>query len=39
MDEYRRLRTAAYGRSVKKMSQDGRVEEEVIGGVMLKHYN
>ena len=40
MEEYRKGRTAAYGKSeTKKADGDERVEEQVINGVVVKHYN
>jgi len=38
MEAYRKGRTAAYGQSELKSMRDG-VEEEVISGVVVKHYN
>jgi hypothetical protein len=39
MEVWRRGRTAAYGQSDLKPTGDGGVEEEVINGVVVKHYN
>ncbi|PFH47634.1 hypothetical protein AMATHDRAFT_77105 [Amanita thiersii Skay4041] len=39
MGQYRKGRIAAYGQSVLKPGKDKGVEEEVIGGVVVKHYN
>ena len=41
MEEWRRGRTAAYGQSELKKAGAGEegVEEEVIGGVVVRHYN
>jgi len=40
MEAWRRGRTSAYGQSqLKKASEEGKVEEEVINGVVVKHYN
>ncbi len=36
---YRKGRTAAYGRSVLKKSEEEGIEEEVVSGVLVKHYN
>ena len=38
MEVWRRERTAAYGQSDLKPTGDG-VEEELINGVVVKHYN
>jgi hypothetical protein len=38
MEVWRRGRTAAYGQSDLKPTRDG-VEEELINGVVVKHYN
>ncbi|KAH7915946.1 Clavaminate synthase-like protein [Hygrophoropsis aurantiaca] len=39
MEEWRRARTSAYGQSeLKKTAEEG-VEEEVINGVVVRHYN
>ncbi|KAF8183014.1 hypothetical protein K438DRAFT_1908006 [Mycena galopus ATCC 62051] len=39
MEAWRRARTSAYGRSQLKASDAGNVEEEVINGVVVKHYS
>lgn len=40
MVEYRKSRTAAYGQSaLSKSSKEEGVEEEVIEGVVVKHYS
>ncbi|SJL12377.1 uncharacterized protein ARMOST_15803 [Armillaria ostoyae] len=40
MEEWRKGRTAAYGNSqLKKAEGEERIEEEVINGVVVKHYN
>lgn len=39
MSSYRKGRTAAYGTSVLKKSEEEGVEEEVVSGVIVKHYN
>ena len=39
MEVWRRGRTAAYGQSELKPGGDDGVEEEVINGVVVKHYN
>lgn len=39
MEVWRRGRTAAYGQSDLKPTGEGGVEEEVINGVVVKHYN
>ena len=38
MEEWRKARTRAYGRTTLKMKDDGN-EEEVLSGVVVKHYN
>ena len=38
MEEWRRARTSAYGQT-QLTRKEGGVEEEVIGGVVVKHYN
>ena len=38
MDQWRRGRTAAYGQTDLKRQADGH-DEEVINGVVVKHYN
>ena len=37
-EQWRRARTSAYGKSDLK-KKDERVEEEIINGVVVKHYN
>ncbi|KAE9405499.1 Clavaminate synthase-like protein [Gymnopus androsaceus JB14] len=37
--EWRKSRTSAYGQSVLSKSKEKGVEEEVIAGVVVKHYN
>lgn len=41
MEVYRKARTAAYGRTTLKKVDggEGDVEEEVISGVVIRHYN
>ncbi|KAK0458639.1 Clavaminate synthase-like protein [Desarmillaria tabescens] len=40
MEKWRKGRTAAYGKTQpRKVDGDERVEEEVIAGVVMKHYN
>ncbi|EIW79588.1 Clavaminate synthase-like protein [Coniophora puteana RWD-64-598 SS2] len=39
MEQWRRGRTSAYGASELKRSKEDGVEEEVINGVLVKHYN
>lgn len=40
MKDYRRSRTAAYGQSeLSRSSEEKDVEEEVIEGVVVKHYS
>ncbi|KAJ7206495.1 hypothetical protein GGX14DRAFT_698366 [Mycena pura] len=39
MEVWRRTRTSAYGQSELKAKEGGAVEEEVISGVLVKHYN
>ena len=38
-EQWRRGRTAAYGKSDLKKGQKDGVEEEYINGVLVKHYN
>jgi N-acetyl-beta-hexosaminidase len=39
MEAWRKARTSAYGQSQLKATADGKVEEEMIDGVVVKHYN
>src|ERR1700753_2898606 len=39
VQEYRKARVAAYGHSVLKKGNENNVEEEIINGVLVKHYN
>ncbi|KAJ7507034.1 Clavaminate synthase-like protein [Mycena galericulata] len=39
MEAWRKGRTSAYGQSQLKATSEGAVEEEVINGVVVKHYN
>ena len=39
MEVWRKGRTMAYGQSDLKPTGEGGVEEEVINGVVVKHYN
>jgi len=39
MEQWRKGRTSAYGQSELKLGQDKGVEEEVINGVVVKHWN
>ncbi|KAJ6552201.1 hypothetical protein DFH09DRAFT_1167358 [Mycena vulgaris] len=39
MEAWRKGRTSAYGQSQLKATEKGAVEEEVINGVVVKHYN
>jgi len=39
VETWRRARTSAYGQTVLKQGKDAGVEEEVINGVTVKHYN
>ncbi|KAJ7025423.1 Clavaminate synthase-like protein [Mycena alexandri] len=39
MEAWRKGRTSAYGQSQLKATSEGKVEEEVINGVVVKHYN
>jgi isopenicillin N synthase-like dioxygenase len=39
MEEWRKSRTIAYGRTQLKAGEEKGVEEEVIKGVVVKHYN
>ncbi len=38
VEDWRRSRTAAYGQTALKKGE-GRVEEEIINGKVVKHYN
>jgi hypothetical protein len=37
MEQWRKGRTSAYGQS--KLTKNGKVEEELINDVLVKHYN
>lgn len=39
MEQWRRGRTSAYGKSELKKGHDDGIEEEYINGVLVKHYN
>ncbi|KAJ6608870.1 hypothetical protein B0H10DRAFT_2301342 [Mycena sp. CBHHK59/15] len=39
MEEWRKNRTIAYGSSQLRQGQEKGVEEEIISGVLVKHYN
>lgn len=39
MEAWRKGRTSAYGQSELKKGVEGGVEEEIINGVVVKHYN
>ncbi len=39
METWRRGRTSAYGQTELKKGIDGVVEEEIINGVVVRHYN
>jgi hypothetical protein len=39
MEVWRKSRTSAYGQSDLKSGSEEGVEEEVINGVVVKHYN
>ncbi|KAH7928365.1 Clavaminate synthase-like protein [Leucogyrophana mollusca] len=39
MEAWRKARTSAYGQTELKSGQDKGVEEEIINGVVVKHYN
>lgn len=39
MEEWRKERTSAYGQTQLKAIAEGKVEEEFIKGVVVKHYN
>lgn len=38
MEEWRKERTKSYGRVPLKLKENG-VEEEIISGIVVKHYN
>ena len=38
MEEWRKARTRAYGQTVLKKNERG-IEEEVVSGLVVKHYN
>jgi hypothetical protein len=37
--EWRKARTSAYGQTELKQGKESNVEEEIINGVLVKHYN
>lgn len=39
MEQWRKNRTTTYGKIELKVGEDKRTEEEVINGVVVKHYN
>ena len=39
VESYRTARVATYGKTVLKPSQDKAIEEEVVSGVVVRHYN
>lgn len=39
MEQWRKARTAAYGQSKLDKGKEKGVEEEIINGVLVKHYN
>ncbi|KAF9014245.1 hypothetical protein BDQ17DRAFT_1342371 [Cyathus striatus] len=39
MEEWRRSRTRSYGKTELKVSSESGVEEELVSGVVVKHYN
>jgi hypothetical protein len=39
MEMWRKARTTAYGTSQLSAASGGKVEEEIINGVLVKHYN
>jgi isopenicillin N synthase-like dioxygenase len=39
MEQWRKLRTSAYGQTELKSGNEKGVEEEIINGVLVKHYN
>ena len=39
MEQWRKSRTSAYGQSELKGGNEKGVEEEIINGVLVKHYN
>lgn len=39
MEQWRKARTSAYGQSELEISKETGVEQEVINGVLVKHYN
>ncbi|KAJ6625125.1 Clavaminate synthase-like protein [Mycena sp. CBHHK59/15] len=39
MEVWRKGRTSAYGQSQLRAALDGKVEQEIINGVLVKHYN
>ncbi|KAG1737557.1 uncharacterized protein EDB91DRAFT_483113 [Suillus paluster] len=39
MEQWRKARTSAYGQSALESGKDKGVEEEIINGVLVKHYN
>ena len=39
MEAWRKSRTIAYGRTDLKVGKEVGVEEEIINGVVVKHYN
>lgn len=39
MEMWRKARTASYGKVALKLGKENGVEEEIISGVVVKHYN
>ncbi|KAF9078569.1 hypothetical protein BDP27DRAFT_1309807 [Rhodocollybia butyracea] len=40
MGEWRKARTSAYGQTaLRKSDKEERIEEEIVTGVVVKHYN
>src|SRR6267154_3667763 len=39
MEQWRKARTSAYGQTVLESGKEKGVEEEIINGVLVKHYN
>lgn len=39
MEEWRKERTKSYGKVALKLSKENGVEEEIISGIVVKHYN
>lgn len=39
MEEWRKARTSAYGKSQLNVGKESGIEEEIINGIIVKHYN